>query len=81
MIVLDEPSSGMDPINRLLTWDFILKRKAAGTVILLTTHFMDEADVLSDRIAIMADGVMEVNGTSQYLKRIFNCGFILNISL
>ena len=53
--MLDEPTSGMDPSARRATWDLIQQFKA-GRTILLTTHFMDEADLLGDRIAIMADG-------------------------
>lgn len=55
IIILDEPTSGMDPYSRRSTWNIIQKNKK-GRVILLTTHFMDEADCLADRIAIMADG-------------------------
>jgi energy-coupling factor transporter ATP-binding protein EcfA2 len=54
VVILDEPTSGMDPSARRATWDLISKYKAGRTV-LLSTHFMDEADLLGDRIAIMAD--------------------------
>lgn len=54
-VFLDEPTSGMDPYSRRFTWNVIRKYKA-GRCILLTTHFMDEADILSDKIAIMSQG-------------------------
>lgn len=54
VVVLDEPTSGMDPYSRRSTWN-IIQRNKKGRVILLTTHFMDEADILGDRIAIMAE--------------------------
>ena len=54
VVVLDEPTSGMDPSARRATWDLITKHKG-GRTILLSTHFMDEADLLGDRIAIMSD--------------------------
>ena len=67
VVILDEPTSGMDPFKRRHTWDLLIKHKR-GRTILLTTHFMDEADLLCDRIAIMADGkvkcVMNANNCS-----------------
>jgi ATP-binding cassette subfamily A (ABC1) protein 3 len=47
----------------------VIRRYTGGRTILLSTHFLDEADVLSDRIAIMSDGVIKCCGTSQYLKK------------
>ncbi|KAI7981435.1 ABC transporter A family member 1 [Camellia lanceoleosa] len=58
VIVLDEPTSGIDPYSMWLTWQLIKKIKK-GRIILLTTHSMDEADVLGDRIAIMANGALK----------------------
>ena len=55
VVVLDEPTSGMDPFKRRHTWDILLRYKSSRTI-LLTTHFMDEADLLCDRIAILAEG-------------------------
>lgn len=54
-ILLDEPSSGMDPTARRETWDLI-RKEAKGKIILLTTHYMDEAEALGDRIAVMSKG-------------------------
>ncbi|HEX9036670.1 MAG TPA: ABC transporter ATP-binding protein [Ktedonobacterales bacterium] len=56
LLFLDEPTTGMDPQARRATWDIIQKLKARGVTILLTTHFMDEAERLADRIAIMDTG-------------------------
>uniref|UniRef100_A0A7N0VB22 ABC transporter domain-containing protein n=1 Tax=Kalanchoe fedtschenkoi TaxID=63787 RepID=A0A7N0VB22_KALFE len=61
VIVLDEPTSGMDPYSMRLTWQLIKKFKK-GRIILLTTHSMDEADVLGDRIAILANGSLKCCG-------------------
>jgi ABC-type multidrug transport system ATPase subunit len=55
IILLDEPTSGMDTSTRRRLWD-MLKKNKAGKIIILTTHYMDEADILGDRIAIMAEG-------------------------
>ena len=58
----DEPTSGMDPYSRRSTWQ-ILQNARAGRVIVLTTHFMDEADILGDRITIMGEGRVQCSGT------------------
>lgn len=70
IIILDEPTSGMDPAARRQTWD-ILKRFKDNRTMILSTHFMDEADLLGDRIAIMAEGVVKCCGTSLFLKKAF----------
>lgn len=64
----------MDPSARRFTWD-ILQRYRSGRTILLTTHFMDEADVLGDRIAIMADGKIQCCGSSLFLKNKYGVGY------
>ena len=63
----------MAPASRRSLWD-LLKRKTAGRVMVLTTHYMDEADVLGDRIAIMAHGELQCNGSSNFLKHTFGAG-------
>jgi ATP-binding cassette subfamily A (ABC1) protein 3 len=55
IVMLDEPSSGMDTSTRRRLWE-MLKKNKAGKIVILTTHYMDEADILGDRIAIMAEG-------------------------
>ena len=57
-----------DPYNRRLIWTIIRRMKEAGKCIILTTHFLEEADVLSDRIAIMTSGRLQANGTPDFLK-------------
>lgn len=74
IIMLDEPTSGMDVSARRFTWD-LLQRERHGRTILLTTHFMDEADVLGDRIAIMANGKIKCCGSSLFLKNKYGCGY------
>lgn len=77
-VFLDEPTSGMDPYARRGTWDLLLKHKAGKTII-LTTHFMDEADFLGDRIAIMADGQLRCCGSSLFLKGRYGVGYHLTL--
>jgi len=77
-VFLDEPTSGMGPYARRGTWDLLLKHKAGKTII-LTTHFMDEADFLGDRIAIMADGQLRCCGSSLFLKSRYGVGYHLTL--
>lgn len=60
----------MDPGARRQMWDILQKYKEDRTIV-LSTHFMDEADVLGDRIAIMADGVVKCCGSSLFLKKLY----------
>ena len=78
VVILDEPTSGMDPFSRRSTWSILQKNKA-GRIILLTTHFMDEADILGDRIAIMAGGRLQCVGSSIFLKHTYGVGYTLTV--
>jgi ATP-binding cassette subfamily A (ABC1) protein 3 len=78
-VVLDEPTSGMDVVSRRAILDLLLRHKH-GRTILLTTHFMDEADTLADRIAIMSEGNLLAVGSSFFLKKTFGCGYILSLT-
>ena len=78
-MIFDEPTTGLDPENRQDIWGFINKLKQKGRTILLTTHILEEADALSDRISIMNYGRVKVTGTSAELKRKIGAGFKLNI--
>eukprot|EP00931_Biecheleriopsis_adriatica_P026503 TRINITY_DN16131_c0_g1_i3.p1 TRINITY_DN16131_c0_g1~~TRINITY_DN16131_c0_g1_i3.p1 ORF type:complete len:1463 (-),score=263.39 TRINITY_DN16131_c0_g1_i3:88-4389(-) len=77
LVILDEPSSGMDPFARRGMWD-TLKSWRSGHILCLTTHYMDEADALGDRIAIMSQGHLACSGSSTFLKTKFGCGYILS---
>ncbi|XP_037903715.1 ATP-binding cassette sub-family A member 3-like isoform X5 [Hermetia illucens] len=76
VVLCDEPSSGMDPEARRALWN-LLETEKNGRTILLTTHFMDEADVLGDRIAIMSGGTLACSGTPFFLKKKFGTGYQL----
>ena len=80
VVILDEPTSGMDPYARRKMWE-VISRFKKGRTILLTTHFMDEADLLSDRIAIMAKGNLVCYGSSLFLKSKFGAGYSVNIDV
>lgn len=79
VIILDEPTSGLDPYNRRSLWELVRKYKEGRTII-LTTHFMEEADALSDRIAIMNHGEVKCCGSPLFLKNVFGSGYRLTIS-
>jgi ABC-type multidrug transport system ATPase subunit len=77
---LDEPSSGMDPTARRDTWD-LLRRQKENKIMVLTTHYMDEADVLGDRIGIMSHGQMQCLGSPIFLKQHYGCGYNLALDM
>jgi len=71
IIFLDEPTTGLDPQARLEVWQAIRELAAQGTTVLLTTQMLDEAEHLADRIAILHEGRIIVNGTLAELKQLF----------
>uniref|UniRef100_A0AAY4D1N6 P-type phospholipid transporter n=1 Tax=Denticeps clupeoides TaxID=299321 RepID=A0AAY4D1N6_9TELE len=78
MVLLDEPTSGVDPYSRRSIWDLLLKYRTGRTVI-LSTHHMDEADLLSDRVAIISQGRLHCCGSPLFLKKRFGTGFHLTV--
>jgi ABC-type multidrug transport system ATPase subunit len=74
IIFLDEPTTGMDPVSRRDVWTLVQKLKK-DKVVILTTHAMEEADILSDRIAVVCDGKLKCIGTPLYLKNTFGDGY------
>ena len=78
VVYLDEPTSGIDTASRRTIWD-IIERHRAGRVTVLTTHSMDEADALADRIGIMATGRLRCIGSPLFLKRHYGVGYNLAI--
>ncbi|WET82501.1 ATP-binding cassette domain-containing protein [Amycolatopsis sp. QT-25] len=68
VVVLDEPTTGLDPQSRLDTWDIVGDLVREGTTVLLTTQYLEEADQLADRIAVIAEGRVVAEGTSDELK-------------
>ena len=78
IVYLDEPTTGMDPVTRRDVWDMIIRAKK-GRVIVLTTHSMEEADVLGDRVAIMSHGKIQALGTALGLKKEYGGGYKMNV--
>jgi ABC-2 type transport system ATP-binding protein len=69
VIFLDEPTTGLDPRSRLTMWQIIRRLASAGVTILLTTQYLDEADQLADRVAVLDHGRIVAEGTPAELKR------------
>uniref|UniRef100_H2YP12 ABC transporter domain-containing protein n=1 Tax=Ciona savignyi TaxID=51511 RepID=H2YP12_CIOSA len=78
ILILDEPTAGMDPYSRHKLWNVLRSRKA-GRITLLTTHFMDEADILADRKIILSKGKLRCVGSSLFLKNKYGVGYHLGI--
>ncbi len=68
LLFLDEPTTGLDPYARRNTWNMIASLRKLGKTILLTTHYMDEAEVLADKIALLNAGIIEAEGTLEELR-------------
>ncbi|KAL5051187.1 hypothetical protein BDW71DRAFT_83965 [Aspergillus fruticulosus] len=75
---VDEVSSGLDPISRRKIWDILLAERGSRTII-LTTHFLDEADLLADHIAILSKGFLKANGSSVGLKNQLGSGYRIHV--
>lgn len=70
VVFLDEPTTGLDPQSRIEVWETVRRLAAGGTTVLLTTQYLDEAEQLADRIAILHEGTIIRNGTLAELKRL-----------
>jgi ABC-2 type transport system ATP-binding protein len=68
VIFLDEPTTGLDPRSRLTMWEIVRQLASAGATILLTTQYLDEADQLADRVAVLDQGRIVAEGTPAELK-------------
>ncbi len=76
MVFLDEPTTGLDPQARRNLWDLIRQIREKGTTVILTTHYMDEAQILCDRVAIMDDGkIVALDTPGNLIKQLLERGF------
>ncbi len=71
LIFLDEPTTGLDPEARMEVWKIIKELSGSGTTVFLTTQYLEEAEQLADRIAILHEGRIIVSGTLAELKKLF----------
>ena len=81
VLFLDEPSAGLDPQSRMAMWDAVAGLRKEGITVLLTTHYMEEADQLSDRLAIIDYGKVLALGSPDKLKSTFGAHTIFNLKL
>nr|XP_058904346.1 cholesterol transporter ABCA5 isoform X3 [Kogia breviceps] len=78
VLLLDEPTAGMDPCSRHIVWN-LLKCRRANRVTVFSTHFMDEADILADRKAVISQGMLKCVGSSIFLKSKWGIGYRLSM--
>ncbi|XP_012517680.1 PREDICTED: ATP-binding cassette sub-family A member 5 [Propithecus coquereli] len=78
LLLLDEPTAGMDPCSRHIVWN-LLKYRKANRVTVFSTHFMDEADILADRKAVISQGMLKCVGSSIFLKSKWGIGYRLSM--
>ena len=76
VLVLDEPTTGLDPRSRRATWDAVRELVADGVTVLLTTQYLEEADQLADRVSLLDDGRIVADGTPAELKRLVPGGHV-----
>jgi ABC-2 type transport system ATP-binding protein len=76
IIFLDEPTTGLDPRSRHTMWQIIRELVSGGVTVFLTTQYLDEADELADRIAVLNDGKIAAEGTAEELKRLIPGGHV-----
>ncbi|XP_067403405.1 cholesterol transporter ABCA5 isoform X2 [Emydura macquarii macquarii] len=80
VLLLDEPTAGMDPCSRHVVWN-LLKNRKANRVTVFSTHFMDEADILADRKAVISQGMLKCVGSSLFLKTKWGIGYRLSMHI
>lgn len=81
IVILDEPTVGLDPDIRRKLWDLIKILKAEGITVIITTHYLDEAEYLSDRVAVLHRGVLKLVERVDTLKKQYNSATLENIFL
>jgi ABC-2 type transport system ATP-binding protein len=81
VLFLDEPTAGLDPQSRLALWEIVDELKAEGVTVLLTTHYMEEADSLCNRVAIVDHGKVLVSGPPAELRRSLGAGTLITLHL
>jgi len=79
VVFLDEPTTGLDPQNRIAMWELIREMSKGGTTVFLTTQYLEEAEQLADQVAILHEGVIIAKGSPQELREDMYCEATQNL--
>jgi len=77
LLFLDEPTTGIDPVSQRVIWDYIMEARKEGRTIILTTHYIDEAELLSDKVAIIDKGKVVKEGSPSDLRSTFKHEYVI----
>jgi ABC-2 type transport system ATP-binding protein len=81
LLFLDEPTAGLDPQSRIALWELVQELRADGLTVVLTTHYMEEADQLCDRVAIIDHGRVLVCDTPERLRSTYGSGSVVEVAV
>src|SRR5699024_7939087 len=81
MLLLDEPTTGLDPQARHLVWDQLFRLKSTGVTVVLTTHYMDEAEQLCDRLVVMDGGTIAAAGSPRRLIETYSTREVVELRM
>ncbi|KAK5972449.1 hypothetical protein GCK32_013079 [Trichostrongylus colubriformis] len=81
LLLLDEPTTGMDPKSRIFLWEMVHSIKKGGKCVVLTSHSMAESEALCEKLAIMVNGAIKCVGSPLFIKNVYGTGYNIRFRL